>query len=1298
VDHIVVHCECGETLRVRTRHAGRSGQCKGCRRDVVIPSLDVIERNLGREVSLGDLSTLGNLSSIDVISQKPEVVPGRPAWMSPRVSAADTDKLADDETPPHAEQDSSVPTQLWQPGQVVDVHYEVLELLGQGAFGAVWKVHHREWDLELAVKELRTDRKMTKQRREDFIREAQTWVDDIGMHPNVVTAWYVRELKDVPYLFLEYCDGGDLDLWIRDGRTRDLKTSLDIAIQLAWGLAHCHEHGVVHRDFKPDNVMMTSGGMAKITDFGLVKLSVLQNEEADASEEFDSRLRTISAGRLLGTPSYMAPEQWTQDDEIDHRADLYALGVTIYELLTGHQPIAVPLRSNFSNQRDWLRACGEAHTTDRPLSLACEDVPAELDQLVEACLEKRRNNRPVNATAVAESLRQIYEAACCEAYGRLEPGEIQPEADGLNNQGVSLYELGRQRESKLRFEAAIQSDPQHLGATYNLGMLRWRESDITDVDVLRQVEAVGVSHPDLWIGDVLQAQVHLERADIQRVMSLVDSIGARDETRFELRHVLHAVDLPDITDRISAHVHAYEGHTDDVQSVAFSADGQLAFSGSADKTLRLWKLENGECVRIFQGHTEMVWSVALSADSRYALSGSADKSMRLWDVGSGECLRMFEGHAEEVTSVSFSADGRVALSGCADDIVRLWNTASGKCLRTFEGHSEMVLSVSLSACGRHAISGSYDHSVRLWDTASDQCLRILKGHTAQVMSVALSADGHHALSGGQDNTVRLWDTGSGKCVRRFDGHAGAVMSVALSSDNRYAISGSVDETVRLWDVASGRCLRTFEEHTQMVWSVAFSTDGLFALSGSGDNTMRWWVLGAPGQWQSPLRLTRISDSRGILDAQVVANRHRRVAEISINNGDFGNAAIELERARSTEQNANKPSLLKLWADLYTRLPRTGFRDGWQTRVLGGTTRAVSAAAISADGGYAISGSHDKIMRLWDVADGKCLRQFHGHTKGVISVSLSGDGRYAISASADQTVRLWNVESGTCLRTFDEHSDRVWCVAFSPDDRLFFSGAGDNVVRLWNVESDKSLLRLEGHTDNVMSVAVSADGRLCLSGSKDSTMRLWDVATGLCLRTFEGHTETVWSVAFSVDGRYALSGSSDKSVRLWCITSGECLRTFENEGGVCCVALSSDGRYAISGGEDRSVRLWDVASGNCLGQLRGHADVVLSVSFTADGRSALSGGDNTVRLWFLDWELGDNEPADWDEGARPWLRNFLTLHTPPLAELSQDRELTEDEVHLALTREGEPEFTEADFEELLRTLGCAGFGWLRLAAA
>ena len=310
--------------------------------------------------------------------------------------------------------------------------------------------------------------------------------------------------------------------------------------------------------------------------------------------------------------------------------------------------------------------------------------------------------------------------------------------------------------------------------------------------------------------------------------------------------------------------------------------------------------------------------------------------------------------------------------------------------------------------------------------------------------------------------------------------------------------------------------------------------------------------------------------------------------------------------------------------------------------------------------------------------GKCLQTFEGHTKSVTSVAINPSGFWALSGSEDETLRLWELATGRCLRTF------------------------------------------EGHTDSVTSVAISPDGLWALSSGSDHTLRLWELVTGECLRTFEGHTSEVTSVAISPDGRWSLSGSSvhddtlwplgagertrsksdpdDNSLRLrlWELATGKCLRTFKGHTErVTSVAISPDGRWALSRSHDKTIRLWELATGKCVWTFEGHTSEVNSVAISPDARWVLSGSDDeTLRLWELDWDYEFPGWADWDEHARPWLSNFLTLHTPVAGQLPAEGARAEEQTQLDLPQRGNPQWTEDDFNHLLQILGHAGYGWLR----
>ncbi len=1218
--------------------------------------------------------------------------------------------------------DDGVP-EVWKRGDLIVGLYEVRDVITSGGMGLVYRVRHRGWNLDLAVKSPRPEFFRQERDKQNFEHEAETWVR-LGLHPHTVSCHYVRRLAGIPRVFAEYVAGGSLADWVRSGKLyaggppRALERILDVAVQFAWGLHYAHEQGLVHRDVKPGNVLLTPDGVAKVTDFGM---AAMRPGAAEAPAADVTRSIVVSSGGL--TPAYCSPEQASRKP-VSRKTDVWSWAVSVLEMFTG--------------ATTWLAGEVAGHALANYLDRGAENrhlprMPAPLAELLRACFRRDPEARPADMLEVVAVVQDVYRHCAGRAYPRETPRPAEALADSLNNQAVSLLDLNKHDAAEKLWEQALTVGPSHPEATFNLGMSRWRSGRAAGEEVRQKLGEACVSSPGEWLPLYLLAQFHLELGEWREAIEVLGRVGGPEAGRDEVRAALALA--RDALSRSTAPARTFAGHSEQVNSVCLSPDGRLAVSGGADQTLRLWQVATGRCLAAFPGHREWVTAVCLSADGRKVLSASTDRTLRLWRLNNRQCERVFVGHAKWVSSACLSPDGRHALSGGGDHTLRLWDLDTGQCVLTFAGHTAPVLSVALSPSGQRAASASRDGTVRLWDVATGACLRSLPAHAQGAVAVCFAPGGRQLLSGGADRAVRLWDVSTGACVRTFLGHEGGVLTVALSADGRHALSGGADGAARLWRLATGRCLHTFSGHSGRVNAVCFAAGGRAALSGGGDTLMLWHV---PSDVPAPFVVSRVLPSADALASWTHYEQALERAGQALAQNDSVTASAWVREARSQPGYGRRPEAMSPWTALYLRLPRTSLNGGWETATFRGHDGPVTSVSLSRDGRYGLSGGADRTLRLWEMTTGQCLRTLEGHDSVVTAVWLSASGRHALSGGADRTVRLWEVATGRCLRTFVGHLDAVVGVCGAADGRFLLSGSADHTLRLWEAATGRCLRVLEGHAAPVYSVCWSGDGRHALSGSAQyvtkgdgervftsGQFKLWDVATGRCLRNFGEHAVT--AVCFGADERHALSAGGQCVIqyesgklcqygefRLWDTATGLCQGTIAGHtSAVTSVCLTTDGRFAVSGSTDRTVRVWEVASGRCLRTFRGHADAVTGVAVSTDGRHVLSAGsDGALKLWLLDWELADNHPSDWDEGARPYLEAFLAAHTPYLGKLPDDRRASLSayfhlplgrffktapagaDVTRALTRRGRPSWNDEDFEELLYTLGCAGYGWLR----
>jgi eukaryotic-like serine/threonine-protein kinase len=1033
--------------------------------------------------------------------------------------------------------------------------YELLDEVARGGMGVVYRARQVSLDRVVALKMILAGGHAGAADLERFFTEAKAVAQ--LQHANLVQLYESGEHEGLPYLTLEFVPGGSLADRLK-GTPLPPREAARLVEQAARGVQYAHEKGIVHRDLKPANVLLAGDGTAKVTDFGLARRA-------------DGGAGLTATGAVLGTPSYMAPEQAAgRSKGVGPAADVYGLGAVLYECLTGRPPFQAP------TPLDTLMLVLKSDPVS-PKELQPQ-VPRDLETVCLKCLQKEPAKRYASAAALAEDLRrfQAGEPITARPVGRLERGwrwcRRNPAVAGLLGAVAAALLLGAAVATWFALEAAASAERADRKA---LDAEKAREGEAA------QAKAEARARQD---AETARKQADADRQRAER---------REAEARTQLERARRALCTAQLM-RVAA---------------VYERDPRLGLEllhdcNACPLDLRdfAWGWYEGRCRRqpqkaTLQGHTGA--SVAFSPDGKLLASGSGGGvdgpgEVRLWEVATGREKFNLKGHGSPVRSAAFSPDGKL-LASVGRGEVKLWDVATGQKRADLRGHTRPILCVAFSPDGKLLASGAgeYGHGgpgeLKLWDVATGREKAPLKGHREAVYSVAFCPDGKLLASGGGEATklgeVKLWEVASGREKVALQGHTYPVRSVAFSPDGKILASGTNLDGVRLWEVATGRLKTSLKEASS--FSVAFSPDGILLASAGGGEVKFWDVVA--GQEKATLKGFNGADSVAFSpDGRLLAS---------------GSASDKT---------------IKLWDAATGQLKAS----------LKGHAGHVNSVAFSPDGKTLASGAGAPLdlpggeIKLWDMATGQEKTTLEGQIAAVRSVTFSADGKLFASGGDDGTVKLWEVGTGQEKATLTRHTGTAF-VAFSPDGKTLASGGRDG-IKLWDMATGQMKATLPGHARAVISVAFSSNGLLA-SGGLDRTVKLWDVETGREQITLKRHRR-VSAVAFSPDGETLASGGEGLNrkgeVKLWEVATRRETATLKAHASqVMAVAFSPDGKLLASGGtssvgaDSGEVKIWDAATGQLKATLRGHARPVVSVAFSPDGETLASGSfDSTIRLW------------------------------------------------------------------------------------
>ncbi len=1077
--------------------------------------------------------------------------------------------------------------------------YELLVEIARGGMGVVYRATQKGLNRVVALKKilagnLATATDVQRLRSE---AEAAARLD----HPHIVPIYEVNQHEGQHFFTMKLIEGDNLAQVQKSGKgfgkeAAGQRRAAMLLAKVAHAVHYAHQHGILHRDLKPANILLDDKGEPHVSDFGLAK-----RVGGDADNVTVPPALTQS-GAIVGTPSYMAPEQAEGKKVLSTAADTYSLGAILFELLTGQAPFRgdTPLDTV-------LQVLKRDVTRPRLLNPA---LAYDLETICLKCLEKDPAKRYPSALALAEDLtrwladepimgRRTSRWERTRKWARRHPAvsallavsgasaagllvlagflwhNAEMRAEAVQDLGQARGALGEaQKERTAALESVQQLQKEADEEKANLEKLQM----LAEAEMAKAKSARLEASHILYAADMQFAHAAQEAADTTRLLRLLENhwpaAGQEDLRGFEWHYLWRLMNRDRFTLTEHAPKNRPAGATLDTPEsvlVAIAPDNKTFASVGADKKIRVWDLQSGHLLNTWAGPGQAL-SLAYTDQGKklqmLVLQGSAKKvpqgnfqevlagkakaslghlyaslGLQTFDLQNPDTLPI-----EKFTPADLAAPGAFLLLG--KDIAALMTGAvvplKSKALFVPAALAVTPDGKTLALAGFNTIyelkGTNMDirqaGAVLLWDLEKDEEKMVLPAQQSMVVALAFAPDGTLATAG-FDRTIKLWKP-NGELLATLTGPRAPVSALLFTNDSKRLFSGGIDGTLQAWNVDSGKVEQVLLGHREAVFGLSATADGMTLASSSADGLIKVWDLAA-ARGPAPLHF------EGAVNNLVFAADNKTLFALT-QNGLFKSSDVTTGKDISQRQLQNFIAM-------------------------------ASQGAISADGKVvAVANPIKSVITVQDASNGQELHAFPFKGFGEIA-TFSPNGKILAFGTREfqkgSEVTLWNIDTGKEIQRFKAGTQRIKGLSFSPDGKWLAAGSQDKSVLIWETDTGRQLYRTE-HEEPVQAVTFSTSGKLLAIATR-TKISLHQASDGKEVLSLPTYTHSVVKMAFSPDGNRLATGSSEAEsgrgggMKLWDVATGrETFALGDSDGTVSSLAFSPDGTRLAAAFTDSSV--------------------------------------------------------------------------------------------------------------------------------